>query len=263
MRAPRIVEPLGGLRTTWIGQKEGARHEAAVAGVGNNISALVQGIGFYRQLDDEEELPGIAHPVLGGLRVTDIDVVAAFDVSETKAGRPLSEAIFAAPNNYPVLGAPQMTEDPEVLPGIADPDDEQQLTSVTKILRELDVEVLLYSLPTGLPEVARAYGRAAIAAGVAVVNCTPDPVAGLPDLQAEARAQGVPLVGDDLQSHLGSSIVHGALLALLEERGLRSAAPTRSTWAATPTSPTCASTAPTRRRPNTGRCARRSAAPTG
>ncbi|CAM5645698.1 inositol-3-phosphate synthase [Streptomyces fumanus] len=192
----------------------------AVAGVGNNISALVQGIGFYRQLDDEEELPGIAHPVLGGLRVTDIDVVAAFDVSETKAGRPLSEAIFAAPNNYPVLGAPQMTEDPEVLPGIADPDDEQQLTSVTKILRELDVEVLLYSLPTGLPEVARAYGRAAIAAGVAVVNCTPDPVAGLPDLQAEARAQGVPLVGDDLQSHLGSSIVHGALLALLEERGL-------------------------------------------
>ncbi|CAM5644966.1 Inositol-3-phosphate synthase OS=Streptomyces fumanus OX=67302 GN=GCM10018772_38550 PE=3 SV=1 [Streptomyces fumanus] len=137
----------------------------AVAGVGNNIPALVQGIGFYRQLDDEEELPGMAQPVLGGLRVTDIDVVAAFDVSETKAGRPLSEAIFAAPNNYPVLGAPQMTEDPEVLPGIADPDDEQQLTSVTKILRELDVEVLLYSLPTGLPEVARAYGRAAIAAG--------------------------------------------------------------------------------------------------
>ncbi|MFF2374981.1 hypothetical protein ACFVUW_11425 [Streptomyces xiamenensis] len=192
----------------------------AVAGIGNNISALVQGIGFYRQRDSSEQLPGVTHPILGGLRVTDIDVVAAFDVSEAKVGQPLSEAIFAAPNNYPELGTLRLTEDPEVVPGIADPDDKQQIASVTKLLRELEVEVLLYSLPTGLPEVARAYGRAAITAGVAVVNCTPDPIAGLTELRDEALSQGVPLVGDDLQSHLGSSVVHGSLLALLEERGL-------------------------------------------
>ncbi|WP_432038869.1 inositol-3-phosphate synthase [Streptomyces cucumeris] len=192
----------------------------AVAGVGNNVSALVQGIGYYRRSGADGPLPGVTHPLLGGLRVTDIEVVAAFDLADNKTGRPLSEALFAAPNNYPELDAPPPAEDPEVVPGIADPEDEARIDQVAKILREQEAEVLLYSLPTGLPEVARAYGRAALAAGVAVVNCTPDPMAGLPELRAEAEAKGVPLVGDDLQSHFGSSIVHGSLLALLEERGL-------------------------------------------
>jgi myo-inositol-1-phosphate synthase len=191
----------------------------AIAGVGNNISALVQGIGVYRRSELGGPLPGVTHEVLGGVRVTDIDVVAAFDVAAHKVGARLSEAIFASPNNYPVLDVP-LGVDPEVTPGIEDPEDEQQIEMVAKLLREQDTEVLLYSLPTGLPAVARAYGRAALAAGVAVVNCTPDPMASLPELQAEAAEKSIPLVGDDLQSHFGSSIVHGALLALLEERGL-------------------------------------------
>ncbi|MGH3696132.1 MAG: inositol-3-phosphate synthase [Pseudonocardiaceae bacterium] len=192
----------------------------AVAGVGNNTSALVQGIGFYRRGGGDGQLPGVTRPVLGGVHVTDIDVVAAFDLAENKTGKLLSEAIFAAPNNYPVLETAPPRVDPEVLPGIEDPDDDQQLEAVAKVLQAQEAEVLLYSLPTGLPAMARAYGRAALAAGVAVVNCTPDPMASLPELQAEADEKAIPLVGDDLQSHFGSSIVHGALLALLEERGL-------------------------------------------
>ena len=191
----------------------------AIAGVGNNVSALVQGIELYRE-DVDGDLPGVSHPVLGGVHVTDIDIVAAFDLAENKVGRPLSEAIFATPNNYPVLGVKPPRLDPEVLTGIRDPENDESVKAVAKVLEAQDADVLLYSLPTGLPAIARAYSKAALAAGVAVVNCTPDPIANLPELQAEADEKGVPLVGDDLQSHLGSSIVHGTLLALLEERGL-------------------------------------------
>jgi myo-inositol-1-phosphate synthase len=191
----------------------------AIAGVGNNTSALVQGLGFYGT-ERGKHLPGVARPSLNGIGVTDIEVVAAFDLANDKVGRPLSAAIFAPPNNYPNLHAPVVEPDPSVLMGISDATDAQQLRGVASVLEKQHAEVLLYSLPTGLPAIARAYAEAALAAGVAVVNCTPDPIAGLPELLEEARGKGVPVVGDDLQSHFGSSVVHGALLALFENRGL-------------------------------------------
>jgi myo-inositol-1-phosphate synthase len=91
---------------------------------------------------------------------------------------------------------------------------------VVSRLREAQAEVLLYSLPTGLQWAATAYARAALEAGVAFVNCTPEIVARSPELLAEFAAAGVPLIGDDLASHLGTSVVHRALLGLLAERGL-------------------------------------------
>lgn len=199
--------------------EKGTVMKLVIAGVGNNVSALTQGIELYRE-DVDGDLPGVSHPVIDGVHITDVDVVAAFDLAENKVGRPLSDAIFAAPNNYPNLGLKRPQADPEVMAGIRDADDGQSAKAVTKVLQAQGADVLLYSLPTGLPKIARAYGRAALAAGVAVVNCTPDPMANLPDLQAEAEEKGIPLVGDDLQSQFGSSIVHGTLLALLEERGL-------------------------------------------
>ncbi|GGK82089.1 inositol-3-phosphate synthase [Mangrovihabitans endophyticus] len=191
----------------------------AIAGVGNNISALIQGIAYYGMLD-AEALPGVARPVLGGIAVTDIETVAVFDLAPNKVGKKLSDAMFAEPNNYPKLETPGPASDPEVTFGIADPTDRSQIDAVAQVLRDSGAEVFLYSLPTGLPELAAAYGRAAVDAGVAVVNCTPDPIAGLPALFAEAREKNIPMVGDDLQSHIGSSIVHGTVLSLLEERGI-------------------------------------------
>lgn len=191
----------------------------AIAGVGNNTSALVQGIELYRSMSGEL-LPGVARPSLGGIQVTDVEVVATFDTSPIKVGKPLSQAVFASPNNYPDLGMLRPGGEAAVSTGIGDPANADELSKVTAMLQERNAEVLLYSLPTGLPAMARAYCEAAIAAGVAVVNCTPDPIAGADDLLAAATEQGVPLVGDDLQSQMGSSVVHGALLALFEQRGV-------------------------------------------
>ena len=196
------------------------RIRLAIAGVGNNASALVQGFGFYRS-DRGKHLPGVSRPTLKGIGVTDTDIVAAFDVAANKAGKPLSKAIFESPNNYPQLDAPPLEPDPSVSMGIEDATNAEQVRSVSAILRQRGVEVLLYSLPTGLPAIARAYAEASLAAGVAVVNCTPDPIAGLPDLLDAAKNKGIPLLGDDLQSHFGSSVVHGALLALFEDRGVK------------------------------------------
>lgn len=191
----------------------------AIAGVGNNASALVQGVEFYRGAGGVER-PGIGRPLLGGIHVCDVEFVAAFDASDRKVGLPLHAAIFAPPNNYPDIGVAPSTSKAVVSSGICNPADAAEVRHVARVLSESDAEVLLYSLPTGLPDIARAYAKAAIEAGVAFVNCTPDLVAGDPELLALAEERGVPLVGDDLQSHLGSSVVHGALLALYERRGV-------------------------------------------
>jgi myo-inositol-1-phosphate synthase len=191
----------------------------AIVGIGNNASALVQGIAYY---DGEWEgpLPGVSRTFLGGIKITDVEIVAAFDVSSNKIGKRVVDAIFCPPNNYPDLGVTSVHASPCVSPGIDAPDDQEQIRGVADVLKKQQADVLLYSLPTGLPAMARAYAEAAIAAGVAVVNCTPDPIAGVPELMARAQEENIPLVGDDLQSHFGSSVVHGALLALLKERGV-------------------------------------------
>ena len=191
----------------------------AIAGIGNNASALVQGIAYY---DSEWDgpLPGVSRVSLGGVKVVDVEVIAGFDIEPNKIGKHLSDAIFCPPNNFPDLGVAALHADPYISSGIQDPDDEEQIRTVAAVLDEQQADVLLYSLPTGRFAIARAYARAAIAAGVALVNCTPDPIAAVPELMAAAEEQNIPLIGDDLQSHFGSSIVHGTLLALLEERGL-------------------------------------------
>ncbi|HST47196.1 myo-inositol-1-phosphate synthase [Jatrophihabitans sp.] len=199
----------------------------AVCGVGNNISALFQGAQYYRQLINHgvpaSELPGIKHAEIGGLGVADIDFVAAFDVHPSKVGLPFSEAVLAAPNNYPRLDVPLPEVRFPVTPGLTAADCEPSGPAWTRILRQLRdsrAEVLLYSLPTGLQWAADAYAQLALEAGTAFVNCTPESVARVPATLAEFERRGLPLVGDDLASHLGTSVVHRALLGLLTDRGL-------------------------------------------
>ena len=189
----------------------------AVAGVGNNISALSQGIAYYATFEACDPLPGVSRRSLGGFSVQDIEIVAAFDVSPDKIGKRLSEAIHSGMNNYPDIVSSLTGPDPVVLDGLrssGSPDE------VVAELKRSEAEVLLYSLPTGLQPEATSYALAAISAGCAVVNCTPERVARDPEVLAAASAANVPVVGDDLASHIGASVLHGNLLGLLAERGV-------------------------------------------
>ena len=186
--------------------------KVAVAGVGNNTSALVQGIEFYRHTGS---LVGVHRPQIAGLGVTDIEFVAAFAISDGKVGKALHEAIFVAPNNFPRLDVALPPSGVTVQRGLVDS------TEVERVAQSLkDVEVLLYSAPSGRPETARAYAEAALTAGVAFVNTTSDPIAREPSLLKRFEDAGLPLLGDDLASQFGSSVVHHALLRLLRDRGL-------------------------------------------
>ncbi len=198
----------------------------AVAGVGNNISALYQGADYYRKMraqgHSEDASLGVRCEDIGGLRVEDIEFVAAFDVHPEKVGKTFSEAAIAPPNNYPLLDVSLTQYDFKIEQGFtqANLTSEMSLAHVTDTLRKSGAEVLLYSLPTGLQWAAEAYAKAALIAGVAIVNCTPEKIARDPEILARFEAEGLPCVGDDLASHLGASVVHRTLLGLLGDRGL-------------------------------------------
>ena len=184
----------------------------AVVGVGNNISALVQGIALYRATGS---LAGIRTPVLDGLGVGDIEFVAAFAISPERIGRDLTDAIFLPPNNFPRLTADLPLTGVTVRRGLTD------AAEAERVAAELSgAEVVLYAAPSGRPETARAYAKAALLAGAAFINTTSDPVARDRQWLARFVTAGLPLVGDDLASQFGTSVVHHALLRLLKERGL-------------------------------------------
>ncbi|MEH0932526.1 inositol-3-phosphate synthase [Micromonospora sp. CPCC 205558] len=188
------------------------RVKVAVVGVGNNTSALVQGLALHH---DSGSLVGIRRPVIDGLGVGDIDIVAAFATSAEKIGRDLTEAIFLPPNNYPRLDCDLPSAGVPVTKGLAD------ASEVPRVAAALaGAEVVLYSAPSGRPETALAYAEAAHTAGVAFINTTSDPVARDPRLLDRFEAAGLPLIGDDLASQFGTSVLHNALLRLLAERGL-------------------------------------------
>lgn len=184
----------------------------AVVGVGNNTSALVQGISFYRSTGS---LVGVHQPQVNGLGVGDIDFVAAFAISVGKVGQDLHQAIFAPPNNFPRLDGELAPSGVRVQRGLTD---SSEIRRVAEALR--GAEVLLYSAPSGRPDIARAYAETALLAGVAFVNTTSDPIARDPSLLERFEQAGLPLIGDDLASQFGTSVVHQALLRLLQDRGL-------------------------------------------
>jgi myo-inositol-1-phosphate synthase len=188
------------------------RVKVAVIGVGNNISALIQGIALHRATGS---LVGHHRPVLDGLGVGDIDFVAAFAISPEKIGKDLTEAIFLPPNNFPRLMSELPLSGVTVRRGLTD------VTEVERVAGELaGAEVVLYAAPSGRQETAQAYAEAALRAEVAFINTTSDAVARDPQWLDRFAVAGVPLLGDDLTSQFGTSVVHHALLRLLEERGL-------------------------------------------
>jgi len=207
----------------------------AIAGVGNCASSLVQGLHFYRDCD-EQDVAGLMHPRIGEWAPTDIQVVAAFDVDRRKVGRPVEEAIFAAPNCTLVFEAKPPVSDVEVqmgpvFDGVAAhmaeyPEDrafrpaDVEPVDVTKVLRETGAEVLVCYVPVGSEEAAKHYAACCLDAGVAMVNCMPVFIASDPAWAERFRTTGVPIVGDDIKSQVGATIVHRTLTRLFGDRGV-------------------------------------------
>ena len=208
----------------------------AIAGVGNCASSLVQGCRKYADLDAQHERPALITPRVGGFGPGDLQFVAAFDVDARKVGRPLSEAIFAPPNNTmrfseppeatrdvgvamapPLDGiAPHMAEYPEAA---AFRMSDAPPVDVAEQLRAAAAEILVCYLPVGSTNAVRLFAEAALAAGVAFVNCVPVFIANDPELALRFRNANLPIIGDDIRSQLGATIVHQRLVELFAERG--------------------------------------------
>jgi myo-inositol-1-phosphate synthase len=206
----------------------------AVAGVGNCASSLIQGIDYYRDHDPGESA-GVLNGEIGGYRVEDILPVAAFDIDERKVGKPLEEAIFAHPNCAKRFQDKVRSHGVEVQMGpVADGVAEhmcdapaerafrpssRQPVDLARVLRESGAQVLICYLPVGSERAVHLYAEAALEAGVALVNCIPVFIASNPEWARRFEARGVPVVGDDIKSQVGATIVHRTLTRLLGDRG--------------------------------------------
>ncbi len=203
----------------------------AIIGVGNCASSLVQGVHFYREAPDDAFIPGLMHARLGGYHVRDIEFSAAFDIDEQKVGRDLSEAIWQAPNNtvkfaqVPHLDVPVqrgMTHDGlgtylsqmiKKAPG--------STADIANILRETKTDVVVNYLPVGSEMATKWYVEQILDAGCAFVNCIPVFIAREAYWRRRFEDRGLPVVGDDVKSQVGATIVHRVLTRLFMDRGVR------------------------------------------
>jgi myo-inositol-1-phosphate synthase len=202
----------------------------AIVGVGNCASSFVQGIQYYQNAKAGETVPGLMHVDLGGYHISDIEFSAAFDIDADKVGKDLSQAIFSGQNNtvkfsdVPKLDVPVyrgMTHDgigkylSQVItkaPG--------ETADVVKILQDTKTDVVVSYLPVGSEEATKWYVEQVLAAGCGFVNCIPVFIAREPYWRRRFEEKGLPIVGDDIKSQVGATIVHRKLARLFQERGV-------------------------------------------
>lgn len=203
-----------------------------IIGVGNCASSLVQGLTYYRDVrTDSEPIPGLMHVDLGGYQIRDIEISSAFDVAASKVGRDVSEAIYAAPNNTQRFAEAELigvrVERGRTLDGIGkylrDEIEESvvQEADVAEVLRQTGTQVVVSYLPVGAEEATKWYAEQALEAGCAFINCIPVFIASKPEWQRKFAARGLPVIGDDIKSQVGATIVHRALVNLFRDRGVR------------------------------------------
>ena len=206
------------------------RVRLAIAGVGNCASSLVQGLEYYREADPEDQVPGLMHVTLGGYHVGDIEIVAAFDVDATKVGVDVGKAIFAGHNNtvrfanvgpmdVDVLRGPTLDGLGKYYREMIEESPECPV-DVTQALVDAKADVLVAYLPVGSEVAQKHYAQACLDAKVAFVNAIPVFIASDAAWAAKFVAAGVPIVGDDVKSQVGATIVHRVLARLFEDRGL-------------------------------------------
>jgi myo-inositol-1-phosphate synthase len=205
----------------------------AIVGVGNCANAFIQGIQYYKDADPADQVPGLMHVDLGGYHVRDIEFVAAFDIDAEKVGKDLSEAIWSGQNDtikfadVPELGVEVdrgMTHDGlgkylkqkiTKAPG--------ETADIVGILKERKADVLVCYLPVGSEQATKWYVEMAIKAGVGFVNCLPVFIAREGYWDERFRRNGLPIIGDDVKSQVGATIVHRQLARLFHDRGVRMA----------------------------------------
>jgi len=205
----------------------------AVVGVGNCSSALLQGINYYRHRN-QKDVPGVMYPNIGGYDADEIEVVAAFDVDKRKVGSPISEAIFSDPNNTPTFHT-DIDDDTVVemgmpLDGVAShmadyhedvnfKVSDEPHADITRILKDREVDIVVNYLPVGSQKATEFYVNAAIQADVAFLNCIPVFIASNPIWEKRFVDAGLPIVGDDMKSQFGASILSQVLQETLFNRG--------------------------------------------
>jgi myo-inositol-1-phosphate synthase len=203
----------------------------AIVGVGNCASSLTQGVQYYREAKPDDFVPGLMHVDLGGYHISDIEFSAAFDIDQNKVGKDLSEAIFAAPNNtyrfadVPRLGAKVyrgMTHDGlgKYLSRVITKSP-RQTNDVVKILKDTGTDVVINYLPVGSEEATKWYVEQILKAGVGFVNCIPVFIAREQYWQDRFKEANLPMIGDDIKSQVGATIVHRMLARLFRERGVK------------------------------------------
>jgi len=203
----------------------------AIVGVGNCANALIQGVTYYKDADPSEPVPGLMHVDLGGYHVRDIEFVAAFDIDAEKVGKDLSDAIWSGQNDtikfadVPHLGVEVhrgMTHDGlgkylkekiKKAPG--------ETADIVGILKETRADVLVCYLPVGSEQATKWYVEQALKAGVGFVNCLPVFIAREDYWDERFRKAGLPIIGDDIKSQVGATIVHRELARLFHNRGVR------------------------------------------
>ncbi len=207
----------------------------AIAGVGNCASSLVQGLEYYKGRN-ERELAGLMHARIGDWGPSDIEIVAAFDIDRRKVGKPVEKAIFSKPNCTRVFQSAIPVSDVTVqmgpvldglAPHMADYSDDEAFrpaddkpVDVAKVLKDAGAEVLVCYMPVGSEDAVRHYAEACLKAGVAMVNCVPVFIASDGEWAQKFRDAGLPIIGDDIKSQVGATIVHRTLTRLFGDRGV-------------------------------------------
>ena len=203
----------------------------AIIGVGNCASSLIQGVYYYRKAKENEFVPGLMHVNLGGYHISDIKFVAAFDIDKNKVGKDLAKAISILPNNtfkfcdVPATGVKierGMTHDglgkylSQIIKKAPGP-----TADIVKILKDTKTDVVINYLPVGSEEATKWYIEQVLAAGCAFINCIPVFIAREKYWQERFEQRGLPIIGDDIKSQVGATIVHRVLTRLFRDRGVR------------------------------------------
>jgi myo-inositol-1-phosphate synthase len=216
--------------TDRAGRTGRGRIRVAVVGVGNCAASLVQGVEYYKDAPDDQQVPGLMHVRFGDYHVGDVEFVAAFDVDAKKVGLDLADAIGESENNtIKIADVPRtgvLVQRGHTLDGLGKyyretiTESEAEPVDVVAALRDSRADVLVCYLPVGSEAAARYYAQCAIDAGVAFVNALPVFIAGTPEWAEKFERAGVPIVGDDIKSQVGATITHRVLAKLFEDRGV-------------------------------------------
>ena len=202
-----------------------------IVGVGNCASSFVQGLSYYRDANANEPVPGLMNVELGGYHVGDVEIASAFDIGAAKVGRDLAQAIVAPPNNTQrfadVAETGIVVQRGRTLDGLGKylrdqiPESDEPEADVARALADSRTDVLVSYLPVGSQEATEYYAERALEAGCAFVNCIPVFIASKPEWRRRFEMKGLPIIGDDIKSQVGATIVHRVLANLFRERGVR------------------------------------------